>query len=288
MTVLTENLVTQDAARRSLFRGASAARVVLVIALAWLVVIAACVIVPGVLAPGNPLQIHPDRILLAPGDGTLLGTDQFGRSVFDLLVHGARISIFIGLAATVLSLVIGGGIGMIAGYWGGRLDMLIGRLIDILMCFPGILLALVIAAALGPSVENIIIAVGIGNIPSFARVMRSQVISVRSRLFIEAAHATGLSHGRILRTHILPNSLAPIIVLATIEIGSSIVAAASLSFLGAGASSGIPDWGTTIADGQPFLSVAWWITTLSGIILTLTVIALSILGDWLRDRLETE
>ncbi len=288
MTVLTETLVTQDAGRKSLFRGASAARVVLIIALAWLSVVLACVLLPSVIAPADPLQIHTDRILQAPGEGTLLGTDQFGRSVFDLLVHGARISIFIGFAATVLSLVIGGGIGMIAGYWGGRLDMVIGRLIDILMCFPGILLALVIAAALGPSVQNIIIAVGIGNIPSFARVMRSQVIAVRSRLFIEAAHATGLSHARILRTHILPNSLAPIIVLSTIEVGSSIVAAAALSFLGAGASSGIPDWGTTIADGQPFLSGAWWITTMSGIILTLTVIALSILGDWLRDRLDTE
>ncbi|WP_192498606.1 ABC transporter permease [Ornithinimicrobium pratense] len=287
MTVLAENLTTADAGRRSLFRGASAARVVLILAVAWLVAILACVLVPNVIAPGDPLQIQPDRILQAPG-ATLLGTDQFGRSVFELLVHGARISIFIGLAATVLSLIIGGSIGMIAGYWGGRLDMVIGRLIDILMCFPGILLALVIAAALGPSVRNIIIAVGVGNIPSFARVMRSQVISVRSRLFIEAARATGLSHGRILRTHILPNSLAPIIVLATIEIGSSIVAAAALSFLGAGASSGIPDWGTTIARGQPFLNVAWWITTISGVILTLTVIALSILGDWLRDRLDTE
>jgi peptide/nickel transport system permease protein len=287
MTVLAENLVTPDVGRRSLFRGASAARVVLVLALAWLAVILACVVVPSLIAPGDPLEIHPDRILQAPG-ATLFGTDQFGRSVFDLLVHGARISIFIGVAATVLSLIIGGGIGMIAGYWGGRLDMIVGRLIDILMCFPGILLALVIAAALGPSVQNIIIAVGIGNIPSFARVMRSQVIAVRSRLFIEAAHATGLSHTRILRTHILPNSLAPMIVLATIEIGSSIVAAAALSFLGAGASSGIPDWGTTIADGQQFLSVAWWITTIAGIALTLTVIALSILGDWLRDRLDTE
>lgn len=260
--------------------------VVLGVAAAWGAVVLVCCLVPQLLAPGDPLALHTDRVLQAPGEGALLGTDQFGRSVLGLLVHGARQSVLIGVTSMLLSVLLGGGLGLLAGYVGGKVDLLVGRLIDVLMCFPGILLALIIAAALGPSTRNVVIAVGIGHAPAFARVMRGQVMSIRSRPYIEAARATGLSHRQIVGRHILPNSMAPLVVLATIEVGSAIVSAASLSFLGAGSSAGVPDWGRTISDGQPYLSGAWWITTSSGLALTLTVISLSLFGDWLRDRLD--
>lgn len=270
--------------RRSAVSGAS---IVTVIALLWILAVLAAAAVPGLLAPDDPTQLQSDRVLQAPG-ATPLGTDQYGRSVLTLLVHGAGTAMLIGLLSTLVALVIGGALGLVAGYAGGVLDMLIGRLVDVLMCFPGVLLALVIATALGPTTTNLIIAVGIAAVPSFARVMRGQVLSVRSRLFIEAARSNGFGQARILLRHVLPNSLTPMVVLATVSVGTAIVVAASLSFLGLGPKSDVPDWGQLLATGQPYLSGAWWISTFAGLTLTLTVIAISLLGDWLRDRMDTD
>lgn len=262
-------------------------KIIIIIAVGWVAVMALFAVVPGIVSPADPLELNPQRVLQEPGE-TLLGTDQYGRDVAALLVHGAQQSLIIGVSAMLISLVFGGGLGLIGAYIGGKVDLVIGRIIDILMCFPGILLALIIAAALGPSLTNLILAVGIGQAPVFARVMRGQVLSVKSKLFVEAAHAGGLTHLQVISRHVLPNCLAPMVVLSTIEVGTSLVSAAALSFLGAGPSGGVPDWGRLIADGQPYLGSAWWITTFAGIALTLTVISISLIGDWLRDALDTE
>lgn len=256
--------------------------------LAWLVVVVLAALLPGVLATDDATVLDPTRVLTAPGDQTVLGTDHYGRSVLTLLVHGSRTALVIGLAATALGMVIGSLIGLAAGYLGGPVDMLLGRFVDILMCFPGVLLALVIASALGASTTNLIIAVGISAVPGFARVMRGQVLTVRGRLYVEAARSAGFGPGRVLMHHVLPNSVAPTVVLGTVTVGTSVVVAASLSFLGLGVRSDIPDWGQLLAMGQPYLAGAWWISTFPGIVLTLTVIAVSLAGDWLRDRLDVD
>jgi len=256
--------------------------------LAWLAVVVIAAALPGVLATDDATVLDPTRVLTAPGEQTLLGTDHYGRSVLTLLVHGARAALVIGLAATLLGMLIGSLVGLVAGYLGGAADMLLGRFVDILMCFPGVLLALVIASALGASTTNLIIAVGISAVPGFARVMRGQVLTIRGRLYVEAARSAGFGPGRVLMRHILPNSVAPTVVLATVTVGTSVVVAASLSFLGLGVRSEIPDWGQLLAMGQPYLAGAWWISTFPGIVLTLTVIAVSLAGDWLRDRLDVD
>lgn len=191
----------------------------------------------------------------------------------------------IGVSAVALASVVGSFFGAIAGYFGGVVDAVVGRVIDVLMCFPGIPLALVVAA-LGPSTRNLILSVAVATLPLFARVSRGQVLSLRARLFVTAARATGVPGRRILLRHVLPNALAPVVVLATVSVGTSIVIASSLSYLGIGPQNELPDWGQLLSAGQPYLSRAWWITTFPGLVITLTVIAVSLLGDWLRDRLE--
>ena len=255
------------------------------VAAGWIVLVVIAALIPSILAPGDVAELFPERVLQPPGE-TLLGTDQYGRSIGVLLIHGARTAVLIGLGATALALTIGTLIGLVGGYVGGWVDMLIGRLVDILMSFPGILMALIIAAALGPTTTNLVIAVGIAAIPQFARVMRSQTMTVRDRLYVEAARASGFSQLRIILRHILPNAIGPIVVLATLTIGVAIVLAASLSFLGLGAHKDLPDWGQLLAMGQPYLNSAWWISTFSGLAITLTVICLSVLGDALSDKFE--
>lgn len=266
----------------------SVTTVTLTVSLVWMGVVLVSALIPGVLTSDDPAALQPTRVLQAPGTGTLLGTDHYGRSVATMLVYGARSAMTIGLLATLLGMLVGGTLGLVAGYLGGWVDMLIGRLVDILMCFPGVLLALIIASALGATTGNLIIAVGIATIPGFCRVMRGQVMTVRSRLFVEAARSSGFRSSRIVFRHILPNAVAPAVVLATVSIGTAIVVAASLSFLGLGPRTDIPDWGQLLAMGQPYLANAWWVTTFPGITLTFTVIAVSLVGDWLRDRLDVD
>ncbi len=286
----TESLLAGGAAiatrrRRQVGRVLSANRIMLGLSLGFVGLIVLASAFPGILSPGDPLALHSERVLEGPGE-TLLGTDQYGRSVFGLIVHGSRVSAMVGLAAVALACVTGSLIGLVAGFFGGRIDGLLGRVVDVLMCFPGILLALIVAAALGPSTRNLILSVALATMPIFARVSRGQVISMRGRLFVTAARAAGVPTRRLLVRHIVPNSLTPIVVLATVSVGTSIVIAASLSYLGVGPQNELPDWGQLLSSGQPYLSGAWWISTFPGLVITLTVIAVSILGDWLRDRLE--
>ncbi|MEE6274130.1 ABC transporter permease [Georgenia wangjunii] len=261
---------------------------VLGLSLGWLVLVVVAAVLPGLLAGGDPTELNPARAMTEPGTETVLGTDHYGRSILTLLVHGARSAMIIGLFATAFGVAVGGLIGLVAGYVGGWVDMVAGRLMDMFMAFPGVLLALMITAALGPTTTNLILAVGVATVPQFYRVMRGQVMSVRGRLYIEAARSNGFRQSRILLRHVLPNAIAPIIVLATVSVGVAIVIAASLSFLGLGPRTDVPDWGQLLSMGQPYLANAWWISTFPGVALTLTVIAVSLLGDWLRDTLDAD
>jgi peptide/nickel transport system permease protein len=253
---------------------------------AWLAIVAFAALVPRVFGSDADLKLSPSRSLSPPGDVFLLGADLYGRSMVALLAYGARAALAIGLCATATGLILGGIAGLVAGYAGGAVDMAIGRVVDVLMCFPGVLLALIITAALGPTTTNLVIAVGISMSPQFQRLVRGQVLAVRGRLFVEAARAGGAHPVRILVRHVLPSAASATLVLATLSIGVSVIAAASLSFLGLGPASGRPDWGQLLALGQPYLAQAWWISTLPGVVLTLTVIAVSLCGDALRDRQE--
>lgn len=272
--------------RHRVLRQFSGNTIVVAVAGLWVVLVVLAAVAPELLTHVNPDSLHPTRVLHAPSSAALLGTEQYGRSVYTLLVYGAHTALLIGVAATAFAVVAGGVIGLLAGYLGGWVDTLIGRLLDIMMSLPGVLLALVITASAGASVGILILSVGVALVAVFARIMRGTVMSVRSRLYVEAARSIGYGQWRILLRHVLPNSFAPIVVLATISVGDAIVLAASLSYLGLGPKLDVPDWGQLLASGQAYLQQSWWITTFSGFAIALTVVSISLLGDWLRDRIE--
>ncbi|MFD2210150.1 nickel transporter permease [Virgibacillus halophilus] len=222
----------------------------------------------------------------SPSGKHILGTDELGRDIFSRIVYGTRISIQIGLISVGISLVIGVLLGGIAGFFGRWLDQIIMRIIDIMMAFPSILLAIALVAVLGPSLRNAMIAVGIVGIPQFARIVRGAVLSVKETEYIEAARAIGAKNARILGQHVLPNCVAPIIVQATLGIGTAILDAAGLSFLGLGAQPPSPEWGAMLSDGRSALQTAPWVITFPGIAIFLVVLGFNLFGDGLRDALD--
>jgi peptide/nickel transport system permease protein len=226
--------------------------------------------------------------LTPPGENPdyILGTDNLGRDILSRLIYGAQISLQVGLIAMAISVAFGVVFGAIAGYFGGRIDNIIMRVMDIMLAIPGILLAIAIAATLGPGMTNAIISVGISGVPSMARVVRSSVLSVREMEYIEAAHAMNASHARIIIKHILPNVLAPIIVQATLGIANAILQACSLSFLGLGVQPPVPEWGAMISNSRPYLRDYSYMVTLPGLAIMITVFAINLLGDGLRDALD--
>lgn len=221
-----------------------------------------------------------------PSSEHWLGTDELGRDIFSRIVYGSRISIQIGVIAVGISMIIGVILGGIAGYFGKWIDHIIMRLIDILMAFPSILLAIALVAVLGPNLRNAMIAVGIVGIPQFARIVRSAVLSVKETEYVEAARAIGAKHGRTLMQHVLPNCAAPIIVQATLSVGTAILDAAGLSFLGLGAQPPTPEWGAMSSDGRSALQNAPWVITFPGMAILLVVIGFNLFGDGLRDALD--
>lgn len=248
-----------------------------------LLFIVLCALFPAWIAPYAPTKMFTDQILAAPSLAHFFGTDYFGRDVFSLVVHGSRDSLIIGVSAVLIGGLVGGAIGALAGYLGGIIDAIFMRIVEILMTIPGILLALAIAAALGPSLKNIVLAIAISSIPSYARVMRGQMISIKKRPYVAASRSIGTSNARILFWHILPNAWAPILVMATIGLGSAILTGAGLSFLGLGVIKEVPDWGALLSQGRNYLTAGWWMATFPGLAITAFVLSINIAGDKLQD-----
>ena len=215
-----------------------------------------------------------------------LGTDRIGRDILSRIMYGARVSLFISLVGIFVGGIIGATLGMLAGYFGGWIDTVIMRLVDISLALPAILLALVLAAATGPSFQTIIVVVAFVLWALYARQVRGEVLSIRERDFVARARVAGASRARIMARHILPNVTNTIIVLATLQVGSVIILEAALSFLGLGIPRPTPAWGIMVADGRQLIVSAWWISFFPGLAITLTVFSLNLLGDWLRDRLD--
>jgi peptide/nickel transport system permease protein len=246
-------------------------------------------ILAPVLAPHDPLDQDITRRLLPPAwlaGGSveyLLGTDQLGRDVLTRIIYGSRISLLIGFVSVAVSLPIGVGLGLLGGYFRGRLDDAVMRVADVQLAFPFILLAITIAGVLGPSPRNVILILAVGGWVAYARVTRGQVLGLREKEFVEAARALGMRHGRILVGHILPNILTPIIVLATFAVAQMILLESSLSFLGLGVQPPTPSWGGMLNDGRAYITIAWWLTTFPGATIMLTVLGINFMGGWLRD-----
>ncbi|MBQ3437313.1 MAG: ABC transporter permease [Fusobacterium sp.] len=224
--------------------------------------------------------------LMPPNAKNWLGTDEFGRDIFARLVHGARVSLKVGILAVGLSIIMGGTLGAISGFYGGHIDNVIMRIMDIFLAVPSILLAIAIVSALGPSIINLMIAISISSVPRYARIVRASVLSIRDQEFIEAAKAIGASNARIIFKHIIPNSLAPVIVQGTLGVASAILSTAGLSFIGLGIQPPDPEWGSMLSGGRQYLRYAWWVTTFPGVAIMITILSLNLLGDGLRDALD--
>ena len=239
----------------------------------------------GPIAPHEPAaQIA--RRLTAPGGEYLLGTDEFGRDVFSRIIFGTRISLYVGVVAVSMALLIGGTLGLVAGYFGGWLDNALMRLMDVMFAIPSLVLAIAITGILGPSLTNAMIAIGIVYTPTFARVARGPVLSVVQNEYVTAARTVGARDGRIILRHVLPNVTAPMIVQTTLSLSTAILAEAVLSFLGLGTQPPEPSWGTMLGTGRRFMETAPWVAVFPGLAIMLAVLGFNLLGDGLRDALD--
>lgn len=238
------------------------------------------------IAPFGYAQQDWRNILKGPSSTHWLGTDEFGRDVLSRIIFGARISLQVGLVAVCIALIIGSAIGAIAGYFGGKLDNFLMRVMDIQLAIPTILLAIVVSAVLGPGLMNLMVAVGITAVPRFARIMRASVLSVKDMEFIEAARAMGASHSRIITLYILPNCAAPLIVQSTLTVANSILFAATLSFLGLGIQPPYPEWGGMLSAARGFMRTNAYLSIYPGLAIMITILALNFIGDGLRDALD--
>lgn len=238
------------------------------------------------IAPYDPVHQDLANSLAGPSMMHLAGTDVHGRDIFSRIIYGTRISLRIGFLGMLLGCVVGVILGLVAGFYGGWWDTVIMRLMDVQLAFPGLLVAICIIAIIGPGLENVIVAVGIFSVPLFARVTRGQVLTLKEQEFIVAARMLGAQDGRIMLTHLLPNAVAPLLVLCTLRIATAILTAASLSFLGLGAQPPTPEWGAMLSDGRAYLAIAPHVATTPGLAILITVLSFNLLGDGLRDALD--
>jgi len=258
-------------------------------AIAGAVTLAALVLAAAgapLLAPFNPAAQDYNHLLEGASRQHLFGTDNLGRDIFSRVIFGARISLSIGFFGTLFGLVVGVLVGLVSGFYGGFVDTVLMRFLDIQLAFPGLLLAIAIVAVLGPGNLNVIIAIGIFSIPIYARLLRGSILAVKQFDFILAARATGANDARLMRVHLLPNAVAPLFVVATLQLGTAILTAASLSFLGLGVRPPSPEWGAMLSDGRGFLQIAPHVAVFPGLAIVVTVLALNLLGDGLRDAID--
>lgn len=245
-----------------------------------------CAVFPQALTSYDPIEQDLRNRFAAPSSEHIFGTDEYGRDIFTRVVYGCRTSIEIGLISVIVSCVIGVIIGAVAGFYGGLTDNLLMRFIDILMAIPNTLLGISIVAALGNSIPNLIIALSIGSIAGYARVVRVSVLSTKGMEYVEAAYATGASDARIIFKYILPNCLAPIIVQATMSVATTIMTATGLSFLGLGVPAPTPEWGAMASSSRAYIRDYWWLVTFPGIAIMITAFSFNLFGDGLRDALD--
>ena len=258
----------------------------LVVGAVIVVVVVAAAALAAHVAPYDPIDQEFTNQLRPPSAAHLFGTDEFGRDIFSRVLFGARIALQVGVLADLIATVLGVFLGVVAGYVGGRLDALVTRVLDIMLAFPYLLLAMIVVAILGPGLTNAMIAIAVVYTPQFARVVRGVVLSVKEQDHVEAARAIGGGPVRILARCILPNIVSPIIVMSTLTIGFMIVETAGLSFLGLGASPPTPEWGSMLATGRSFMLTAPWIATFPGLAILVTVVGFNLVGDGLRDLLD--
>lgn len=236
-------------------------------------------------APRDPIRQDLPSALAPPSREFPLGADEFGRCILSRILYGARLSLVVGVLATTVGAVTGILLGLLAGYF-PRLDAPVMRAMEVLLAFPSILLAIAIVAALGPSLVNVMIAVGLRSIPSFARLTRSMVLSLKELEFVQGVHALGAGHGRVLFRHILPNSVSPLLVFSSMQVATSILLAAILSFLGLGVQPPTPAWGNMLGEGRVYLLNSWWIAAFPGLAIFVTTLAINLMGNGLRDWLD--
>ena len=254
---------------------------------AILLLLATAALFAPALAPYNPFGQNLDQDLIARSSEHWLGTDKLGRDILSRIIYGGRISLLVGITTVALSLAIGVVIGSLSGYFGGWIDQILMRLVDILMAFPGILLAIAFTAVLGPGLDHVIFALCLIGWTGYARLVRGEILSLRERDFIQAARSLGCRPKRIILRHLLPNLLPPLLIQSTFGLAAAIVAEGSLSFLGLGVEPPTPSWGAMLNDGRQFLLVAPHLTTYPGLALMITVLALNLVGDALQERLQT-
>lgn len=249
------------------------------------IVVLVAILAPYI-SPFNPISQNLSERFLPPSWPHIFGLDEFGRDIFSRILYGARVSIQVGIEVVSLALITGVTVGTLAGYYGGKLDMALMRIADIFLAFPGLVLAIGITAALGPGVYNVVLALVVTSWPTYARVIRSQTLSLRDIEYVTSARAMGAGRLRIILSHIVPNTLPPVLVLASLGMGVAILSEAGLSFLGLGVQPPNPSWGNMVADAQDFIFQAPNLAIVSGLVITITVLAFNLLGDGLRDALD--
>ncbi|MCH7323406.1 ABC transporter permease subunit [Solibacillus sp. MA9] len=259
---------------------------VALIASSFILLLIAIAFIGPYVAPYDPYEPNYDAILEGPSMAHFAGTDEYGRDIFSRLIVGSKISLLVSFSAVFLGLILGTVIGLISGFFGGWVDKIIMRFCDVLFSFPDLLLAIAIVAILGPGINNVIIAVMIFSIPSFARLVRGATLNAKENVYVEAARSMGASRTRIIFKHIFPETISELIIFVTMRVGTAILAASSLSFLGLGASPETPEWGVMLSSGRDYLGTNTHLVLMPGIAIFLTVLAFNLIGDGLRDVLD--